>query len=285
MAGLLNRLESRMKSSFLQGLPKATFDLSLLFLLNGNESKDGISHRRPEFPSYSWTGWRNRIIYATFGVDFGTPGRGRLGLFDWLQTKTWIVYYELSPSGTSKLLWNPDVEDAATDTILHIRYPLKRTDRLQRFSRFSNEFSTKPTVSKLSTLPRNYPLLIFWTMAVYLKVSRTSLLSDENSLVYDCNNKFVGPVYTGCDMVDKPVEFLVLSESTEDRRPDSIIWPGAEKIFYRLDSSSKLWDLYWVMAVKNVNGVMERIGLGQIYQNALESSYPPGPIWKECILG
>jgi hypothetical protein len=98
IAGVLGRLESRMATRFLQGLPRATFHVALLFKLGANESKDCISHRRPNHPSYSWAGWRYGILQPAFAKLIEH-------LNDWLAQWMWIIWYEIDPSGAMTLVW------------------------------------------------------------------------------------------------------------------------------------------------------------------------------------
>jgi hypothetical protein len=88
-----------------------------------------------------------------------------------------------------------------------------------------------------------------------------------------------------------PLEFLLLSEcaldsySSKYTRKRWLKSLNAHSMKIPSIGKAPTWDLYWAMVVSEVNGVTERIGLGQIYQTALSKSYPPGPVWKETILG
>jgi hypothetical protein len=42
---------------------------------------------------------------------------------------------------------------------------------------------------------------------------------------------------------------------------------------------------YMVMMVKWENGVAVRKGIGELWQGEIMSSLPPGPVWKEIVLG
>lgn len=43
-------------------------------------------------------------------------------------------------------------------------------------------------------------------------------------------------------------------------------------------------DYYWVMLIEWNNGIAERRGIGPVYKNAPEKSFPPGPVWKQIVL-
>ncbi|GAB1318643.1 hypothetical protein MFIFM68171_08853 [Madurella fahalii] len=48
---------------------------------------------------------------------------------------------------------------------------------------------------------------------------------------------------------------------------------------------STSWDLYYVLLVeRDADGVAERRGIGTIDKESIQSSYPPGPAWKEILL-
>ena len=70
-------------------------------------------------------------------------------------------------------------------------------------------------------------------------------------------------------------EFLVLSES---RTP-------APTMGIRNRKEKGKWDLYWVMLIKWTDGIAERKGIGQMYHSSLDRAFPPGPIWKQIVLG
>ncbi len=189
VAGLLTRLEIRMATRFFYGLPRSAFDFAILFLASSNESKDCISHRRPEFPSYSWAGWRN-WIYHPSSAEFGTFNESATDANTWLAQRTWIIWYEVDISGKTILIWNSEVEALATDPELHIRYPVIRSvTRLRRFMPFASDFPTKPRPTWKKS-PRPYSLIGFWTMAVFLVVKeiKHKKHTEEN----DCNDEAVG---------------------------------------------------------------------------------------------
>jgi hypothetical protein len=64
--------------------------------------------------------------------------------------------------------------------------------------------------------------------------------------------------------------------------PNSINLP---KLKTAEEGTKLRWNMFWAMAMTNVNGCLERIGVARIPQTALLGSYPPGPVWKESILG
>jgi hypothetical protein len=81
-----------MKCEFLEGLPTASFDLSLLFSPNSTGRR-----RRYKFPSYSWTGWIGESY--PFAQDFNT------GDNDWFLHNTWIIWYKRNKKGIVAPVW------------------------------------------------------------------------------------------------------------------------------------------------------------------------------------
>lgn len=50
-------------------------------------------------------------------------------------------------------------------------------------------------------------------------------------------------------------------------------------------SDEGVWDMYNVMVVEEVNGILYRLAIAQVKHEGLEKSFPPGPRWREFILG
>jgi hypothetical protein len=293
VAGLLGHLEIRMATRFFYGLPRSAFDFAILFLASSNESKDCVSHRRPGFPSYSWAGWRN-WIYHPSSAELGTCKDSATDINTWLAQRTWIIWYEVDIVGNANLIWNPEVEAMATDPELHIRYPVKRPiTRLRRFMPFALEFPTKPRPN-WSTCPRSYSLIGFCTMAVFLVVREIKHNTYTKEQIYDCSNEAVGVARMKCDLDFTRgcrIEFLLVSETTlPDINQTSAWprhWPGLTDEELRERGGKGLaseWSFFWALAVMEVNGCMERIGIARISQCVLRGSYAPGPVWKECFL-
>jgi len=291
--GLLRRLEIRMATRFFYGLPRSAFDFAILFLASSNESKDCISHRRPEFPSYSWAGWRNEIHHPG-SAEIGSLSAHAIDANTWLAERTWIIWHEIDVSGGTNLVWNAEVEALATNAELHIRYPVRRSlARFRRFTPFSSDFPTKPRPT-WEKPPRPYSLIGFWTMVVFLEVRETNYSTYTEEWIYDCNNEAVGVACLKCDLDLKTgcqIEFLLVSEITLPYVRHVAAWPSHwlemtdEELRERgRKGSAPEWSCFWALAVMEVNGCMERIGVARISQSVLRGSYAPGPIWRECFL-
>ena len=83
---------------------------------------------------------------------------------------------------------------------------------------------------------------------------------------------------------NQPLEFSLLSErwSETNRR----LWDWREKALeFGLERYVDQENLFYVMLIQWRGGIAERKGLGSIWQKAVERSLPPGPKWKEIILG
>lgn len=97
-----------------------------------------------------------------------------------------------------------------------------------------------------------------------------------------------------------PVELVLLSEMSDYHYPrpfqrkvddqdldDADLPPVAGQPWRPsvADPSYRVCDAYWVMLVQWHGDVYERRGLGAIVKSAVDNSLPPGPVWKEVILG
>ncbi|RYP75487.1 hypothetical protein DL771_002372 [Monosporascus sp. 5C6A] len=114
------------------------------------------------------------------------------------------------------------------------------------------------------------------------KGSRGPEMFERGDLI-DRNGKLVGSVhlddhFVTPDKLSRPFELIILSETSETHGGCALV---DERGYF-----SDNWDLYWVMLLKwdEDTGVAERRGLGQLYQEALATSFEPGPGWKEITL-
>jgi len=99
----------------------------------------------------------------------------------------------------------------------------------------------------------------------------------------DRDGKLVGSVHLDDELVTigqgRRAEFIVLSECRDLMGASAL-----EEIRYPVTQD---WDLYWVMFLKWDESfkVAERLGIGQILQEAVNTCLEPGAVWKEIILG
>jgi hypothetical protein len=129
-----------------------------------------------------------------------------------------------------------------------------------------------------------YPLLQFWTLAVYFTISDIQVFTAE-AYVLDNQQKRCGSIYIDGyeDSTfferDGTFEFIVLSESR---------WylSGAylKDCEYPNDPNSDDWKYYQVLLLEWSEGIAERRGVGVIFQKAVERSCLPGPVWKEIFM-
>lgn len=279
MAGIIRRFTNVMKCRFLEGLPTALFDQFILFYANKN-----ILHRRSSFPSYSWIGWRG-------GIDVhDDPGGLGSDVNNWLRKKTWIIWYKRNPSGLTNLVWDPSANDSfPSQDMTYLGY----RDR----SRFSDGRQTSKQLDTRRTMPTEevsfsrvtpvYPLLQFWTISVFYNITNIDVFEATGYLT-DLDN-----VQCGFALLDGfeettffeskgPFEVILLSESC-------IL--GLNRYSVKFDSHSKRrysnasdQTYYNVLLLEWRGGIAERRGFGHIFQDAVDNSLAPGPVWKEIFL-
>ncbi|GAB1318460.1 Heterokaryon incompatibility domain-containing protein [Madurella fahalii] len=263
--GITRRVSQLSKCHILQGIPTAAFDAFLIFERDGH----GILRRRPGFPSYSWAGWKGRLT---------VPLYVRISIFEylnrWLEERTWIIWYKRNPSGVLSLVWDPSANESFP--LDNFDYPGYR--KRQPFDCpaevFVNSARTYPTEDLASnSIPETpYPLLQFWTLSVHFPIQ----LKDDftgGAHIISTNGLQVGSV--SLDGVEQTTiftsqdtfEFILLSR-TMDPRPNC---RGEMR--------------YFVMLLEWHGPVAERRGIGRLQIHAVADSFPPGPKWKEIILG
>ena len=153
-------------------------------------------------------------------------------------------------------------------------------------------YVTVPTLDLPLGLPlRKYELLQLWTLSINLKISHVEAsphgreVAERGTLV-DRNNVFCGSVaiddFYLCE-TGGTYEFLVLSECRYGVGGSAIT--DRNEWDREMIQNPERWDLFWVMLIeRDEHGIVERRGLGQIYQRAISTAVA-GPEWKEIVLG
>lgn len=280
MAGIIRRFTEAMKCQFFQGLPTAMFDRFLTFHAYGC-----ALHRRTSFPSYSWMGWRGAIdVDLTYGPDKDTDNN------DWLEKRTWIIWYKRSPSGITNLVWDPDANEFFPSRDMeYIGYRNRRpfADG-RRLTGNRDTRRTMPTedVSFSRTVPL-YPILQFWTMSLFYNISDIDVFMATGHLA-DSNNNKCGRVWldgfeeTTYFESQGPFEVILLSESYSHSFTRKLETHPQRS--YNRVTGEGCWTYYYVLILEWQGGIAERRGFGFLYQSAVGSSLAPGPVWKEIFL-
>ncbi|KAK5653509.1 hypothetical protein OQA88_8768 [Cercophora sp. LCS_1] len=247
MAGIIRRVSRKLGYDMLAGLPIGAFDAFILF--RGDNSR-----RRPDFPSYSWAGWRGEIWVSR-------------NLTNRLRDRTWIIWYLRYPDANSSLLWDSDEKEPHdVDGISQIYttplrgLPISGIDVSQ----------TKPTIlpPRNQRFPGPFPILQFWTLVLFLRLKVVDVFRPQGEIfgrdgVRQGDITLDGFEETTFFDSDQPFEMVLLSESED----------------YRRDSR-----FFNVMLIEWVDKVAERRGLGTVSRAAVEQSFAPGPLWKEICL-
>ncbi|KAM7198929.1 Heterokaryon incompatibility protein (HET) domain containing protein [Naviculisporaceae sp. PSN 640] len=308
MRGIVRRVSDKMSCDFLEGIPRSAFDFIILF--------SGVStsplRRRQDFPSYSWTGWigEAKLVWLIETYDlFRTKAEGKAARMNrWLTDNTWIIWYALSPDGTRGLVWDPQANsDFPWDDPEYVGYRTRAPFHLPELRIKTTH--THPTIETrhalarpLHALNRGYHLLQFWTLSVFLHL-RDINIQDGTAKVLDTTDDCIcGYLYID-GLEDTPfyetksgkygpprVYELILLSSTKcpwwELRP----YFGADSEEYSSEPMKRyerdfLCQCYNVMVLEWMGNVAERRGMGIILQSSVLHSLPPGPVWKEIVLG
>lgn len=263
--GITRRVSKLSHCRFFQGAPTAAFDVFLIFKVN---TLGGGLSRRPGFPSYSWAGWKGGLVLGSFGWTFEA-------LNQWLEECTWIVWYKRSPSGVLSLVWDLGANESFP--VNDLGYPGYRKRR---------PFSCPPgvVVNPARTYPTEdltnnpipmtvYPLLQFWTLSVHFHIQLLDNALTGVADIVSAKGTRVGTVYldgveeTAIFASHDTFEFILLSRVMRDT-------------YFK-----EVEDCYHVMLLEWHGPVSERGGLGVLHISAVVDCLPPGPTWKEIVLG
>lgn len=248
MEGTIRRFSAKAKCRFLEGLPTAALDAFIAF-----QSTDAILHRRAGFPSYSWVGWRGQI-------DINHPWIEN----NWLWTKTWIVWYKRSPSGVTNLVWDPAANESfPTTNPEYIGYRERRPFQSTPALRIATSRTTPTEVLAFDPPQLTYPLLQFWTLAVFYEIANINVFTPSAKLITK----------------DGAVCGTIRLDGFEETK-----FFDSGGIFELILLSKYDRNHYNAMLLEWDSRVAERRGMGTIEQSAIGKSFPPGPVWKEILL-
>ena len=263
MAGIIQRISSKLRYRMLEGLPTGAFDYFILF-------SGARIRRRRGFPSYSWAGWIGRI-------DFNT--RTTYNYNVWLRDRTWIIWYRRSSSGVLNLVWDPesnpsfpvsdmDFEGYRRRTCFQCSIPGSNTSRI-----------VPPEEPPALVNAPSYALLQFYTMVVFLKLGALDVFNPQAELIGKNGKSYGRVVLDGFEETtffesEHPVEVILLSETYG--------FDGLQG-FDRYDEDS--WSFYNVMVLEWEHGLAERRGIGALRKEGIHQSFPAGPLWKQIVLG
>lgn len=314
--GIFEQIARTMDFDLYYCLPQQFFELGLLWY--------GGEGRRSGFPSWSWIGWRGKVL-------LGLEIYNRHDLFWWLITDCWISW--------TRLDGEPLHLTTAEETELYlpedlIKVPPKFDQTLTLPWRPSPKFALKDYY------------LRFWTFSIRLKIShaikqgRKDLDVDAGIArpptvfdLHDRNQDFAGRLLSHAHPVPHSAqgspkietELLIISRqrwhsldvfppgrSHLDRFlgfDDGVTYPHyylADDQVIDLQSGTPLGladtevarrsypdkqgqhpsRLYDVLEIMwRDDGVAERIGIGKVLISAVKTSLDPGCIWKEIVLG
>ena len=204
--------------------------------------------------------------------DENPPERSDPVASEWLNTRSWIVWYLRKIDGQVKpLLENTETLDVPKG---HIGYR-------HRHHPWLTGMNVTPTTGFHHSIP-NYTLLHFWTYSAYFQLAVSDGPSFKGNMhIVDsegeiCGRAFIHEVETL--RTESAVELLILSECTISLGDP---WDEPEDISAHMAN----WKYYWIMIISWESGIASRRGIGTLDRDAINRGHPPGLIWKEILLG
>lgn len=253
-----------------QGLPVAIFDKALLWQL------DGRHHRRSAFASWSWVGWNGRVRWlrnSQSGLEKESP-----------EVRTWIAWYSTSDLNchTSAFLSNGPPRLHCSTVTNKARSRLFEGDTRNQAP--SPGLLSQKLRYNASSPPRGLNYLQFWTFVLRaeikldtLAVLKSSSFQAENTgnglrkfIIFTPHNRHIGWILLDQLWIErlssqpaKFQQFILLSETNSS-------------------AAGLIQNVFNTMMVVCSDGIMERVGLGQIFD---EEVGPMDVEWEEIILG
>ncbi|KDR66520.1 hypothetical protein GALMADRAFT_259000 [Galerina marginata CBS 339.88] len=275
-AGITRYFRTSLKVNLCHGIPDAYFDWFLLWVPLSPQKRREIA------PSWSWAGWigpSGSHIWLWYEGVISTVRKAQ-------SERTWIIWYQRTAHTSTECVkvWQHSSSESRSRNF----YGVKTKDR-----HLFNRSETLPTPQTLIKAPEyiqdnNSPapgsgFLQFWTVSVMFEVGPpTSEYLDSVPLngcyrlgIFGHNGREVGTVIFNAEWpsakpIHKTHEFILLCEGKDGTGKGSV--------------HSTPW-VYKVMLIEWHGKWAERIALGSIGKSDLREALPPGPVWKEIILG
>jgi hypothetical protein len=311
VSGILRIVSTSMNSGILEGLPTVALDHMLLFVVTGYKQRQYIdkmesARRRKSFPSWSWAGW---IAAPSWASHTEVSPLYPEPFNHWLDHGTWITWFTSKGSELPKRVLEKGESNIPGRIKTEIYYSRTSTpdlsDRLRTLDTsrkgptpldwISPAYSQKTllrffTVSLTCSTRLEIPARISWPEQIGSENMSLSMIDlTPSAAFYDVEGGFCGLLRFDIEdflAEDGEYELTVFSDSQ-----NSIFWRmnlrdfDGSNPFVTYQDKQGDWRLYWVMLLTWNDGVAERRGLGQILQSAVEKSFPPGPQWKEIVMG
>lgn len=270
MAGIIRRISESQRWEIVEGMP--TVDLDRMMLFRGRYHP---LSRRPDFPSYSWLGWKG-------GVKFM---EGLLFFERWIN---WHVQHPATglilPVQRQPGSVIPGAQMIETRTSDEISTHRRSDSRLSRAGIQMNQPVPSEGLAELHP-PPTFSLLCFSTTAVFFELSNLDYVKGKADIIHPVKRSneifewVIGAVHLdGFDEypVVRYAEFILLSRIKLSEN-------DVEEMGRAIGLEGK--EVYIIMLIGWFKGVAERRGIGFIDAADIESSMAPGPVWKEIILG
>jgi len=244
-----------------EGLPPP-LDRSLLFQWSPRPVSRAFG-RREGFPSYSWTGWR---YASTYDLDLQRMD----GI--WNDKLVSENPSDPEPGLRSWITWHCRLEDGKLFRIDNTgrlrKSPLPKAEDGQSKSR--RAFQQLPvSVSDVdfgAVRAKSYPLLLFWTISVNLRLKRQSYLGESRVPTGHVNFEAIDRYGEKCGTVEVDT---IMAEATEGKF--ALLAVDEQEI--------------WALMLKWEDDIAERRGVARLSKEVLDTCLPPGPRWKAVILG
>ncbi|RMZ89260.1 hypothetical protein DV736_g3502, partial [Chaetothyriales sp. CBS 134916] len=289
-AGVLGVLCERMSNGrrpeldHAYGLPTYIFDWALLWQPN-------ISARRKSnmWPSWSWCGWTGTTSMALNGLDFSQ-------LKNWLRCHTWINWIIYDVNG-QPLVQMPSESTYQRDKQVNVRFEhlnshlqispasAHKVHALMRFYSSSSSPSSTRACSQLLHLA-TLSLCLRLIPTFHLVHDPESSLSSRSYIIQHRSTSQTsmpyGTIWLSTTWLHDPdpertYEFLVLSEAPRK----SVVkneFPPREFTSRSESEVEAEWAAYFVMLIERGSQsgeeVFERVGLGAVYREAIDSELP-----------
>lgn len=312
ISGLLKIVSTSMKSELLQGLPILALDYMLSFRVDARQNWQTTrklvfnkTKRRKGFPSWSYAGWEAAINW-NFHPDISPLHPKTFN--HWLDHGTWIVWFKSLGLDQPVAILTEESLKVRSRTEREVFYSrMSQGDLSGRFGKLDTSKTVPEALTSINPAYLQQQLLRFYTVTVNLTISPTVIRlisppSDNESgerlsgsevrvsgTLYDVKGSSTGLLIfdIGDFVTEDGVYELILLSDYYGSLIRGVDQPSSNPLNFSITypDTKKDLELFWVMLLTWDDGVAERRGIGRVLRSAVENSFPPGPQWREIVLG
>ena len=129
--------------------------------------------------------------------------------------------------------------------------------------------------------PRPYSLLGFTTVVLDLLITPSA---DTPWAIFDSHKCDENKIFNLNNAAGERCGVLLLDSINSCAGGSNEPWSGLFALIGQYRIASRIGDKFVVLHMRRVDGVMERLGIGEVYESCFRNPFRPGPRWDTILL-